>query len=105
MHTIDIIILHNNIDLWSEPILFYQLALVELVDNIINLCCPNMDHDSSYLGALACTDLGSWRILDRVASLIMISSHGMSAINFHDIFWHHPPELWVGCVGFYTQTP
>ena len=60
---------------------------------MIQLCCPNSNHDSSYLEALACTEIGSWRIIDRVGSIIVIYSHNISAISCHAIILHHPPEI------------
>ena len=46
-------LLHSNIYLWSEPILFSELILLGLMDFMIHLCFPNLDHGSYYLGALA----------------------------------------------------
>ena len=91
MHTLNSTLLHINIDLRYEPILFPQLILVGLVDLIIHLCCPNMYHASSYIGELAFTDLGLYRMLVCVASIIVISSHDMSAICFYDLLWYHSP--------------
>ena len=100
MHTLDRTLLHINIDLWSEPILFSQLILVGLLDCMIHLCCTNLDHDSSYLEALACIDTKSYQMLARVASKTVSSSHYMSSIHFHDILWYQPPELQERCVDF-----
>ena len=69
---------------------------------MIQLRCPNLDHASYDLESVEFTDLGSWIMIDRVDSIIVSSSHNMSAINFHALLWHQPPELCVGCVYFYT---
>ena len=47
---------------------------------IIYFCCPNLDRDISYLEALTCIYLGSWITIDRVDSIIVGSSHSLSAI-------------------------
>ena len=57
MQTLYITILHRNIGLRFDTILFSQLIVSGLLDHIIHLWCPNMHHASSYLGALGCTDL------------------------------------------------
>ena len=62
---------------------------------MINLCCPNLYHDLSDLEALAYTDVVLWIIIDRIAYLIVSSSHYMSAIHCHTLLWHHPPKLWL----------
>ena len=103
MHTIDRTLLHINIDLSSESILFSQLTLVGLLDLMIHLCCTNTDHASSYIEELACTDIGLWRMLVRIDYLIVSSSHDMSTINCYDLCCNQPPELWVGCLGFITS--
>ena len=103
MHTLDLTLLYIYIDLMSEPKSFSQLALVGLVDRMIHLCCINLDYASFYLESLGCTEIGSWRMLVRFASVIMISSHNMSTIRCNAQLWHHTPELWVECAVFYTQ--
>ena len=81
MKTLILALLHRNIYLQSEPIIFSQLVLVGLVDYIIHLCCTSMYHASYYLKELAFTDLGSWKMIVRVDSLIMTYSHDMPAIH------------------------
>ena len=56
MHALDHTLFHSNIGLRPEIILFSQSILAGLVDSMIHLRCPNLDHDLSYLGALACPD-------------------------------------------------
>ena len=80
------------------------------MDRIIHLCCPNIDHASSCLEALAWIDLGSWKTLFCIASLTVIFSHSISAIHCHALLWHRLTALSVGCVyvcpkfpGFYYQ--
>ena len=83
--------------------MFSQLSLVGLLYHMIQFCCSNLDHALSYLEALACTDLGSLIIIDRISSLIVSSSHNMAAIHCGALLFHHPIELLVVCVDFYTQ--
>ena len=59
---------------------FSKLILVGSVDRMIHLYFPNMDHDSSCMGAIACTDLVLYRMSVCVAYLNVISYHDMSAI-------------------------
>ena len=66
--------------IWSPCMVEPLLILVVLVDCMIHLCFPNLENASSYIGALACTDLGSYRILVRIASIIVRSSHNMSVV-------------------------
>ena len=57
MHTLDRTLLHINIGIWYEPILFSRLILAGLVDRMVHVWCPNIYYASSYLVELACTDL------------------------------------------------
>ena len=59
MYTIDCALLHRNVDLWYEPILFSQLILVGLVDCMIHLCCVNLYHASSDIEVLGLVGLVS----------------------------------------------